>query len=62
MVTGWSAVETFNLLGYRNTRDWALIGTRVRTVDRKMNMSVNDAVLEAKRLRREAYFDPPKAG
>ena len=57
MVTGWSAAETFNLLGYRNACDWELIGTRVRSASKGADMSVTDAVTEAKRLRREAYFD-----
>jgi hypothetical protein len=61
MVSGWNAVETFNLLGYRNACDWELIGTHVRTASKGANMSVTDAVLEAKRLRREAYFDSRKA-
>lgn len=61
MVTGWSAVETFNLLGYRNACDWELIGTRVRSVSEGATMSVTDAVLDAKRLRREAYFENKKA-
>jgi len=60
-VSGWNAVETFNLLQYRNACDWELIGTQVRTASRGANMSVTDAVLEAKRLRREAYFDSRKA-
>ena len=60
-VSGWSAVETFNLLAYRDACDWELIGTHVRTISRGANMSVTDAVLEAKRLRREAYFDHRKA-
>ena len=57
MVTAWSAAETFNLLAYRNACDWELIGTRVRSVSKGADMSVMDAVLEAKRLRREAYFE-----
>jgi hypothetical protein len=61
MVSGWNAVETFNLLGYRNVCDWELIGTQVRTSSKGANMSVTDAVIEAKRLRREAYFDSRKA-
>ena len=60
-VSGWSAVETFNLLGYRNACDWELIGTQVRNASKGANLSVTDAVLEAKRLRREAYFDFRKA-
>lgn len=60
-VGGWNAVETFNLLRYRNACDWDLIGTQVRTVSHGASMSVTDAVLEAKRLRREAYFDYQKA-
>ena len=61
MVTGWSAAETFNLLGFRGACDWELIGTQVRTVSHGANMSVTDAVMEAKRLRREAYFEYKKA-
>ena len=61
MVSGWSAAETFNLLGFRNACDWELIGTKVRSVSRGASMSVTGAVIEAKRLRREAYFDQRKA-
>ena len=61
MVSGWSAVDTFNLLAYRNACDWQLIGTHVRNSSKGANMSVTDAVMEAKRLRREAYFEYRKA-
>ena len=61
MVSGWNAVETFNLLAYRNACDWELIGTHVRTISQGANMSISDAVLDAKRLRREAFFDYRKA-
>jgi hypothetical protein len=61
MVSGWSAAETFNLLRYRNACDWELIGTQVRTVSHGANMSITDAVTEAKRLRREAYFQSREA-
>ena len=57
MVTGWSAAETFNLLGHRGACDWELIGTRVRSASKGADMSITDAVLEAKRLRREKYFE-----
>src|SRR3982751_2272009 len=52
MVSGWNAVETFNLQHYRNACDWELIGTRVRTASQGADMNVTDGVLEAKRLRR----------
>jgi hypothetical protein len=61
MVSGWSAAETFNLLGYKNACDWELIGTHVRTISQGANLTVTDAVVEAKRLRREAYFEYRKA-
>ena len=61
MVTGWSAAETFNLLGHRGACDWELIGTRVRSASKGADMSITDAVLEAKRLRRESYFESEKA-
>lgn len=61
MVSGWSAVETFNLLGFRGACDWELIGTHVRSISQGADMSVNEAVLDAKRLRHESYFDLRKA-
>ena len=61
MVSGWSAVETFNMLGYRNACDWALVGTQVRAASQGANMNITDAVAEAKRLRREAFFGSTKA-
>ena len=61
MVSGWAAVETFNLLAYRNACDWSLIGSQVRNISKGATMTVTDAVLEAKRLRRESYFDYRKA-
>lgn len=61
MVTGWSAVETLNLLAFKAASDWELIGSQVRSVSRGTRMTLNDAVLEAKRMRRERYFDAKEA-
>ena len=59
-VSAWSAVDTFNLVHYREASDWALVGTHVRALSNGDDMSIPDAVDEAKRLRREAYFDSPQ--
>ena len=57
-VSGWSAVETLNAYGFRGVCDWELIGTSVRNASNGADMTIQEAVVEAKRLRREAYFTP----
>ena len=61
MVSGWSAVETFNRHNFRNACDWELVGTGVKSIANGASMSIVEAVDEAKRIRREAFFSAPIA-
>ena len=56
-VSGWSAVETFNASAYKGACDWELVGTHVRTIAGGADLIITDAVVEAKRLRRETYCE-----
>jgi hypothetical protein len=61
MISGWTAVQTFNQQEYLNACDWELIGTNIRSSAAGAAMKIPDAVIEAGRLRREAYYTPRKA-
>lgn len=61
MVTGWASIETLNQSNFRNSCDWALIGTSVRSASAGSSMTIPEAVTEASRLRREAFFVVRKA-
>ena len=56
MVSGWNAVQTLNEQNYRNACDWELLGTGVRSAATGDSLTIPEAVVEASRLRREAYF------
>src|SRR5687767_9143593 len=40
MVSGWSAVETFNLHNFRNACDWELVGTGVKSISDGASMTI----------------------
>jgi hypothetical protein len=61
MVSGWTAVQTLNQQEYHNACDWELIGTSIRSTAAGASMTIPEAVIEAVRLRREAYFVVRKA-
>lgn len=56
MVTGWASIETLNQNNFHNASDWELIGTSVRSAAAGASMTIPEAVTEASRLRREAFF------
>ena len=61
MVSGWSAAETLNSNNFKNACDWESFGSGVRSIANGAELSIADAVDEAKRLRREGFFSPPVA-
>ena len=61
MVTGWASIETLNQSNFRNACDWELIGTSVRSAAAGASMTIPEAVSEASRLRREAFYVVPRA-
>ena len=61
MISGWTAVQTLNEQSYRNAFEWELIGTGVRSASAGASMTSPESVIEASRLRREAYFTTRKA-
>lgn len=61
MVSGWAAVQTLNEQRFQDACDWELIGTSVRSISAGAALAIPEAVIEASRLRREAYFMTRKA-
>ena len=61
MVSGWAAVQTLNGQRFQDACDWELIGTSVRSIAAGASLAIPEAVIEASRLRREAYFVTRKA-
>lgn len=56
MISGWNAVQTLNEQSFKNACDWELIGTSVRSASAGASLTIPECVIEASRLRREAYF------
>lgn len=61
MVTGWASIQTLNQQSFRNACDWELIGTSVRSAAAGASLTITEAVAEASRLRREAFYVVRKA-
>ena len=61
MISGWTSVQTLNEQQFRNACDWELIGTSIRSAAAGASLTIPEAVIEAGRLRREAYFTARKA-
>lgn len=61
MISGWTTVQTLNEQEHLNVCDWELIGTSIRSAAAGASLTITEAVIEAGRLRREAYFTARKA-
>ena len=56
LINGWDAAATFNRLRHKDSSDWELAGPEVRIASNGERISVEEAVVTAGRLRREAYI------